>query len=125
LIKGLEIFLEYSFPRKGRLGRREFKGVCREGKALVSPLIILYYKPDRAGGAGFGTTRDVREAVDRNLLRRRLREAFRLLSPQLSPFWKVVLIGKKSALNLSFQELSLELQKLLKRARILDDQQSA
>jgi len=110
--------VKYSFPKQGRLGRREFREVCRQGKVLVSPWIIMYYKPDEHWGAGFGTTRDVRKAVERNLLRRRLREAYRLLRPRLSPFFKIVIIGKGSALNLNFEELQAEITRLLKKGKI-------
>ncbi|MGB9552850.1 MAG: ribonuclease P protein component [bacterium] len=113
--------MKYSFPKEGRLGRKEFREVCRQGKVLVSPWLILYYKPDEQWGAGFGTTRDVRKAVERNLLRRRLREAYRLLRPRLSPFYKIVIIGKGNALSLSFQELQAEIEKLLKKGKILTE----
>lgn len=126
MLKEIERFLQYSFLKEGRLGRKEFKGVCREGKVLVSPRIILYYKADNHWGAGFGTTRDVRKAVERNLLRRRLREAYRVLRPRISPLFKIVVIGKGSALNLSFEELKEELERLLKKANILtSDEQIA
>lgn len=79
----------------------------------------MYYKENERWGAGFGTTKEVRKAVDRNRLRRRLKEAFRLLRPEMSPNFKVVLIGKPKAMELGFEELRGELEKLLKRANIL------
>ncbi|MDH7562120.1 MAG: ribonuclease P protein component [Caldisericota bacterium] len=118
MLEELGLSLKFSFPPEGRLGRKEFREVCRQGRAFVSPWMILYYKEDDRWGAGFGTTKEVRKAVERNRLRRRLKEAYRLLRPELAPNFKVVVIGKPKALELGFEELRGELEKLLKKANI-------
>lgn len=58
-------------------------------------------------------------AVDRNLARRRLREAFRRLRPELLPGADVVLIARHSILKATQAEVDDELRRLMKKAALL------
>jgi ribonuclease P protein component len=64
------------------------------------------------GKAAFTTVRRVRRAVDRNRIKRRLREAYRLEQPERLPRL-VVFIGNVGILTLEFAALRQEMRRTL------------
>jgi ribonuclease P protein component len=73
--------------------------------------------PDRADvRVGFTVSRQVGNAVERNRVRRRLRELIRLAAAgSLHPGHDYVLIGRRAALNSPFGDLMKELSTALRR----------
>jgi ribonuclease P protein component len=76
--------------------------------------------PECAGiRVGIVTSRRVGNAVERNTVRRRLREIVRLQIPALRPGCWLVLIARKSAVAATFAALREEWLRLAARASIL------
>ncbi len=100
--------------------RRDFIA-ARKGARIHKEAFVLQLVPQMAStpdlsnsksAASFGytVTRKVGNAVVRNRVRRRLREAVRLIAPQTAlPGRKFVVIGKRAALDLSFERLKNDL----------------
>jgi ribonuclease P protein component len=89
--------------RRSRLSRsRDFDAVYRHGRSVSSRYLVLYSfpRPVAEPGAeatprlGLAVSRKVGGAVERNLLKRRLREAFELLGTEIGPARDYVLIGR-------------------------------
>ena len=58
--------------------------------------------------------------MTRNRIRRRVREAVRLLYPQIAPGWDVVFIARSPALaEIAFPQLQALVQQALQRAGVL------
>ena len=55
------------------------------------------------------------DSVDRNRLRRRLREAARLSLDQLGPEWNVVFQARRATMEAPFASLKREVEKLFSR----------
>jgi len=69
---------------------------------------------------GFTVSRKVGNAVERNRVRRRLREVARLVIPaQARPDLDYVLVGRQAALKRDFAVLSQDLVEALKRLKAL------
>jgi ribonuclease P protein component len=69
---------------------------------------------------GFTVSRKVGNAVERNRVRRRLREVARQIIPgQALPDFDYVLVGRKAALSRDFATLRQELVDALKRLKAL------
>jgi len=97
----------------------DFATAYREGRSFSSRLLVI--RP-RANGLpqnryGFVTSRAVGNAVVRNRLRRRLREATRSLP--LENGWDVVVICRNSAAEATYQQLRESLASLVERAGVL------
>ncbi|MBS0559419.1 MAG: ribonuclease P protein component [Proteobacteria bacterium] len=103
-----------------RLKRRaEFLRVAAKGvKAPASGLVLqaLAREDDEPARIGFTVTRKVGNAVVRNRVRRRLREAARLvLADQPIAGADLVLIGREGTIRRDFKALQADLRRTLTR----------
>jgi ribonuclease P protein component len=120
-----------TFPRSARLLRHaDFERVYKLGRRHFSASITVFYWPrheaDAAKGksglrVGFTVGRALGGAVQRNRMKRRLREAVRLSSPPLRTNADVVINPKKSLLTTDFAAVLNEVQ----RAFVVIDQRLA
>lgn len=104
------------FPRGVRLLRHtDFEQVYRLGQRHFAAHITVFYLL-RAGSegmrVGFTIGRALGGAVERNRMKRRLREAVRLQWPVCMPAVDVVINPKKAALGMNFSELGREVARI-------------
>jgi ribonuclease P protein component len=96
-------------PRSGRLLRHaDFERVYKQGRRHFAAHMTVFYL-GRAEGegmrVGFTVGRVLGDAVDRNRMKRRLRESVRLSRPTVSPAVDVVINPKKSVRTVEFSVL--------------------
>ena len=112
-----------SFGRPiARLKKRpEFLRVARTRQKFVTPGLILQMRERESSEAempvrvGFTVSRKVGNAVVRNRVRRRLREAAETIIPKYTPGNRdYVIIGRHQAFKLSFPSLLEDLERALK-----------
>jgi ribonuclease P protein component len=103
------------FPRTARLlNHADFERVYEAGKRHFSANLTAFYLPRSGGGGlrvGFTVSRALGGAVERNRIRRRMREAVRLRRPEDGPAVDVVINPKKSSLKVEFTDLLQEVGK--------------
>jgi ribonuclease P protein component len=90
--------------------------VYKHGRRHFAPHMTVFYLPrtDSAGPrVGFTVGRVLGEAVDRNRIKRRMREAVRLNLAKLTASVDVVFNPKKSVLDAEFEELKVEVGRAL------------
>lgn len=108
-----------TFPKNLRLLRRaEFRRVYDEGQRRSAPLCTVFFKPNGLAltRLGITTPRAVGNAVERNRVRRRLREIFRRNRSGLARGWDVVLNPRSKVLGVPFVTLEREVLSLFPRA---------
>jgi ribonuclease P protein component len=96
-------------PRAGRLLKHaDFERVYKQGRRHFSPHMTVFYRAQdgdalqRSARVGFTVGRVLGGAVERNRIKRRLREAVRLRRATLQSAVDIVINPKKSVLTLEF-----------------------
>ena len=110
-----------TFPKSVRLQHSsEFLRVKTQGRACSARLMTVgVLKECGSIRTGLITSKRVGGAVERNRVRRRLRELMRLTLPQWTPGVWVVVIARRAAVQASFAELRAEWLRLAVRAGVL------
>jgi len=100
--------------------RAQYILVYQHGKVWANSLVVMKAMPNELSLSryGFSVTKKVGKAVQRNHLKRLLREIMRLQS--LKSGWDIVLIARPAAVNVNYHQLERAVTKLLVRAQLLE-----
>jgi ribonuclease P protein component len=101
-----------------RLKRRaDFLAAATGSKVPAGPFLLQARARDDRGPVrvGFTVTKKTGNAVERNRIRRRLRELVRLASGPMQAGHDYVLIGRRDALNAPFEKMTDDFTRALKR----------
>src|SRR5688500_17448576 len=100
--------------------RADFEAIGRQGTARSTPLLVLrWLRTDRAETRiGLSTPRTLGGAVQRNKVRRRLRELVRARMERIGPGWDLLLIARPAAGEASHGDLGAAIDSLLERSDI-------
>ena len=100
--------------------RAQYILVYQQGKVWANSLVVMKALPNGLSLSryGFSVTKKVGKAVQRNRLRRLLREIMRLQS--LKPGWDIVFIARSVAVNAVYHQLERAVARLLARAQLLE-----
>ena len=113
----------FTFPKSRRLTRSaEFALVKKSGRVERGRLLMLSFLSTNDGKpfrAGFITSRAIGSAVQRNRVRRRLREIVRKHQHAVKDGIWIVTIARAKAATATYPELEAEWLRLAKRASIL------
>lgn len=95
--------------------------VYRQGKVWANSLLVMKAMPNclSLSRYGFSVTKKVGKAVQRNRLKRLLREIMRLQS--LKSGWDIVIIARPAVVNTDYHQLEQVVTKLLERAKLLEN----
>ena len=109
--------------KKYRLkGRKTFNYLLNKGTSVPAKALVLIYAPSKfSSRAGFIVSKKIGNAVIRNRTRRRVREAFRALIPNVSDNTNYVVIARKGIEELDFIEIKNSLIGVLKRAGLFKE----
>jgi ribonuclease P protein component len=112
--------LRFTFHYSERLHlQKDFQRVFTSGRRLAHPALFIYIFPRPEGTGvcrlGLVTSRKVGKAVDRNRLKRRLRELFRLNKHLLTPGLDILFVLKSPATTLNYTQLETIVTTLLRQ----------
>ncbi len=109
--------------RVERLRKNEqFRKVFKSGKVFVGDKMVVYALENALSYSRVGITvsRKLGGAVERNKLKRIVREAWRAREGQLRKGFDLVLVPRMKAKTGSFREIADELQQLLVKGNIIE-----
>lgn len=97
-------------PENRLLKPAEFQAVYKGGKRLVSNYFVYFLKTDRGNvrRLGITVTKEVGKAVDRNRIKRQVREFFRA-KKDLLPSSNLIVKARKGAAEIENSELKKDL----------------
>jgi ribonuclease P protein component len=114
--------------KKYRLRKnREFKYTYKKGRSLGHPLLVMIYLKTnhKEVKIGYSITKKFGKAVERNRIKRQLREIVRLKLSELKPGYNIIFIVRKDVKGASYQSLEKAVNNLLKRADLYKQGDSA
>gem|GEM_PF-165249 len=99
--------------------RREFNEIYAHGKNFNNSVVVLKFLPNGRGHsrAAFSVGKRLGKAVERNRVKRLMREALRTLA--VKPGWDLLFISRPAMMSCTFLQVRESLQKVLDRAGIL------
>ncbi len=86
---------------------RDFRRAYAKGKSRVHRLLVTYVLRNRLGvnRAGLTATKKIGKACRRNRARRVIREAYRILEPQLRQGYDIVFVARGATGEVKMQEV--------------------
>lgn len=109
--------------KKLRLTHREdFNKVYRRGKSFANHQFVLYVSRNpqtEQFRLGISVSKKVGNAVIRNRMRRLIKEIVRLDAERLNPGLDLILIVRKPAIDMEYEELRSSILHVMKKAEIV------
>lgn len=116
--------------KKYRLkSRLEFQAVYKQGRSAANSAAVVYVLPSKRGRTapsrvGVAAGRRLGKATVRNRVKRRVKEAVRLLWPRVKPGFELIVIARHAAKDIEFIQLQARLQELFERLGVLESEGS-
>ena len=118
--------LRFSFSKADRiLKRSEFIALSKFGKKVQNSEFIAYFLPTQHDHSRLGVTvtKKVGQAVERNRIKRIVREFFRINRHSLSGKWDINIIAKRQIAGIASEKANRSLQNIFDRISRYDDHQ--
>lgn len=102
----------------------EFERVFRQKRFYSSRVLTLYVRPrqDQALRLGIAVAKQVKGSVQRNKVKRWLREVYRQSEADLQPGYDLIMFARLRPEETSYQEIARAWTRLVKKAKIARDQ---
>ena len=105
-----------SFPKESRLRKRkEFLRVYEQGRKIRGRYFFIYLLENGLGRNRLGLTVSKRTGVpvERNRVKRRLREIFRCRKERIQPFSDIVVNVRRGAVEAEYEELEKDFDRVV------------
>jgi ribonuclease P protein component len=100
----------------------EFQAVYTKGRSVANRAAVLYVLPQKPAGisqVGFAAGKKLGKAVVRNRIKRRIKEAVRLVWSRVKPGYRLIVIARQAAKDMPFPQLQERITELFERAGVI------
>lgn len=104
-------------------GTRDFRRAREQGRAYRDRRLVMLVRPNGLDRSRFGfvTSGHIGRAVQRNALRRLMRETARARLAGLPAGYDIVVIATRQAVGAGYQQIDASMQALLERAGLIGE----
>lgn len=104
----------------------EFQRLYRRGKSVVKPAFVLYFVKGREGQIRLGLTagKKVGNAVCRNRAKRRLRELFRIMQPDIKKGYDICIVARTRVLSVPYNKLVSDFKSALSELELIKNEET-
>ncbi len=101
----------------------DFKRLYSRGKSIAAGYLVLYYQKNKLNRnvLGITVTKKFGKAVQRNRMRRLIRECYRLRESEMHLGYNLVLVARNRAIDANFGQIDRDLRYLLKKSGIIGE----
>ncbi|NLL61208.1 MAG: ribonuclease P protein component [Candidatus Atribacteria bacterium] len=112
--------LDGNLVKESSIKTSEFRRVFSGGNKILGKNIVLHVLSTQQENnkVGIIVKKSIGNAVQRNKIRRRLREIWRQQNKVLSPGYDMVIVARKEIISATFAEIEQEIIELLQRNNI-------
>lgn len=96
--------------------RSSFSYIYKKGLVKSNKVLTLHFISATSIKVGVSVSKKIGKAVTRNLVKRRVKESFRKLIPEIKQKGNYIFVARVGIEALTFDEISREIKSLLKRA---------
>ena len=99
----------------------EFRRLYNKGKSAASKYIVVYCRRNgsQENHLGITVSKKVGGAVQRNRVRRRIKEIYRLNEPEITRGYDIVIVARVSSVEATYNELNNSVISLMKKLGII------
>ncbi len=90
-----------------------FNYIYRRGSSAKSALLVVIFVKANNTKVGISVSKKVGNSVVRSLVKRRIKESFRLMIPALTVKANYVVVARESSATASYHQIDTELRRLL------------
>ncbi len=102
--------------------RASFSYIYRKGANVGNKhFVMLYVNSPKSLKVGFSVSKKVGGSVQRNRVKRQMRESFRLMLPDVKRGYNLIFVARSTVYGMSTEDISNSMRSLLKKAGILAD----
>lgn len=98
----------------------DYKAVYSCNNSISDYNLVIFIKKNNClyNRYGFTSAKKIKHAVDRNRIRRRLKEIVRLNEDKIAIGYDIVFMARVNAVNADYKSLEYSFNKLLRRAKL-------
>ncbi|MGL6105684.1 ribonuclease P protein component [Romboutsia sp.] len=109
---------------KGLKKDSDFRKVYKHGKSFANKYLVMYILENKSDSSrvGISVSKKVGNAIIRNKIRRRIKEAYRLnIDENVKDGYDIIFIARVSSKEINYKDIEKSIRHLVKKAGINQD----